>query len=246
MTFSLFKKRSAAIKDLSFIGTDMHSHLLPGLDDGLQNIEDTVAFIEQLQALGYKKLICTPHIIPDVHPNSPETILPKLDYVRSVLKEKNIDIEIEAAAEYMVDFEFERKMQDKVPFLTMGEKYILIEMSYASPYSNIEKVIFDLNISGYKPILAHPERYEYYHFNYDYYSTLRNRGCYFQLNLLSLSGYYGKPTRKIAERLLKDNAVEFVGTDMHHLNHLETTKLFAGSGDAFKVLEGVELWNKYL
>ena len=244
--FSIFKKKNNANNNLSFIGVDMHSHLLPELDDGVQNMEDTVGFIEELGKMGYTKLICTPHIITDVHPNTPEIILERLELVRKTLKEKNIAMEIEAAAEYMVDFEFERKLKNKEPLLTFGDNYILIEQSYASPHSNIENVIFDLNIAGYKPILAHPERYGYYHFNYDYYAALRSRGCFFQLNLLSLSGYYGKPVKKVAERLIRDNAVEFVGTDMHHINHLKITSLFGSSGDAYKSLEGVDLWNKYL
>ena len=243
---SLFSKKNELKDALSFIGTDMHSHLLPELDDGIQSLEDTISFIKELQVLGYKKLICTPHVITDVHANSAETILPKLELVRKTLKEQNIDIEIDAAAEYMVDYEFERKLKSKEPFLTMGDNYILIEMSYATPHQNIENVIFDLNIAGYKPILAHPERYGYYHFNYDFYATLRSRGCLFQLNMLSLSGHYGKPVKKIAERLIKDNAVEFVGTDMHHVNHLAITKSFAGSGDVAKALKGVELGNKFL
>jgi len=243
---SLFKKKIEIANSLAFIGTDMHSHLLPGLDDGLQTIEESVAFIKELQTLGYKKLICTPHIITDVHLNSRETILPKLDLVRKALKEENINVEIQAAAEYMVDYEFERKLKNKEPFLTMGDNYILIEMSYAMPHQNIENVIFDLNIAGYKPILAHPERYSYYHSNYDYYATLRSRGCYFQLNMLSICGYYGKMEKKVSHRLIDDNCVEFVGTDMHHLNHLNVTKLFGGTGDAYKALKGVELWNKYL
>ena len=243
--FSIFKKKNKN-NNLSFIGIDMHSHLLPELDDGVQNMEDTIGFMEELIKLGYRKLICTPHIITDVHPNTSEIILARLDFVRKTLKEKNINIEIEAAAEYMIDYEFEKKLKNKEPFLTFGDNYILIEQSYATPYNNIENVIFDLNIAGYKPILAHPERYSYYHYNYDYYTTLKSRGCFFQLNLLSLSGYYGKPIRKVSERLLKDNAVEFVGTDMHHINHLKLTSLFATSGDAFKALEGVDLWNKYL
>ena len=243
---SLFKKKIEIANSLAFIGTDMHSHLLPALDDGLQSLEETVAYIQELETMGYKKLICTPHIISEVHPNSKETILPKLEFVRNALKEKNIGVEIQAAAEYMVDYEFERKLKNKEPFLTMGDNYILIEMSYAMPHQNIENVIFDLNIAGYKPILAHPERYSYYHSNYDYYATLRSRGCYFQLNMLSICGYYGKMERKVSQRMIDDNCVEFVGTDMHHMNHLNVTKLFGGTGDAYKALKGVELWNKYL
>src|SRR5258706_14536143 len=100
--FSLFGS-SRITPDLSFLSVDMHSHLLPGLYDGLQEMEQTLEFIQQLQQMGYKKLICTPHILSDVYPNSPGTILPKLELVRSALQEKNIDMQIDAAAEYMVD-----------------------------------------------------------------------------------------------------------------------------------------------
>src|SRR5277367_476717 len=117
--FSFFNSKT--IPDLSFISTDMHSHLLPGLDDGLQDIEETVIFIQQLQQLGYKKLICTPHILSEVYPNSPETILPKLELVRIALKENNIDVQVEAAAEYMVDIEFENYINEGKPLLTFGK-----------------------------------------------------------------------------------------------------------------------------
>ena len=104
--FSFFGS-SKTTPDLSFIGVDMHSHLLPGLDDGLQDIDKTVEFILELQSLGYSKLICTQHILADLYPNTPQTVLPKLELVRQTLQEKKIDMQIHAAAEYMVDIDFE-------------------------------------------------------------------------------------------------------------------------------------------
>jgi tyrosine-protein phosphatase YwqE len=234
------------IADLSFIGVDMHSHLLPGLDDGLQKMEDTISFIKQLKALGYSKLICTPHIFAGVHPNSPETILPILESVREVLRNREIDVTIEAAAEYMIDHEFELAVSRGDQLLSFGDKYVLIEMSYmaASPY--LQQVIFELKLAGYQPILAHPERYSFYHRDYQQYQELKDRGCLFQINLLSLCGYYGKPVKKIAEKLLKQKMVEFVGTDMHHQNHMHALQKFSKDKELYRLLENAGLHNNTL
>src|ERR1700759_4744454 len=149
--FSFFGSKSTT-PNLSFLAADMHSHLLPGLDDGLQEMEQTMFFMRQLQQMGYKKLICTPHILSDVYPNSPDTILPRLALGRSALKENSIDIQVEAAAEYMVDIDFENYLSAGKPLLTFGKNLILIEMSYAAASNNIEHVIFDLRLSGFQPI----------------------------------------------------------------------------------------------
>jgi tyrosine-protein phosphatase YwqE len=237
---------SKATPDLSFIGADMHSHLLPGLDDGLQNVEETIAFIQELHQLGYKKLICTPHILSDLYPNSPETILPKLELTRIALKEKNIDIAIEAAAEYMVDIDFENYLQTQGQLLTFGKNFILIEMSYVAASRNIENIIFQLRLKGLQPVLAHPERYSYYFNNQKQYERFVDLGCLLQVNLLSLLGYYGESSKKIAESLFKKNIVTFVGTDMHHENHMSSLKKLASKKSFYKLFENMEIRNKEL
>ena len=242
--FSFLKKRLTP--DLSFIGADMHSHLLPGLDDGLQDIDTTIAFIKELQALGYSKLICSPHIISDIYPNSPQTILPKLDLVRNALKENNIPVIIEAAAEYMIDTEMERDLKAGCQLLTFGANYILIEMSYVAASPNIEQVVFALRLKGLQPVLAHPERYTFYHRQFDQYERMVELGCVLQVNLLSLLGYYGKPIKLVAEKLFSKKMVSFVGTDMHHQNHLDALKELATKTEFYKMLEGAELLNKSL
>lgn len=244
--FSLFKKASRVNADLSFIGADMHSHLLPGIDDGLQTLEDSVAFIEKLYSLGYRKLICTPHVISDIYPNNPETILPQLHLVKKALKEKNVDISLEAAAEYMVDIDFERLIVEDKPLLTFGQNFILIEMSFAGPSANIEKVIFQLRLKGLQPVLAHPERYGYYHNDLENYRHYVDLGCLLQINLLSLLGYYGKPVKTIAEKLVKHRMVDLLGTDMHHERHLAALQELATSKEFYKLLEGVDIKNKRL
>ena len=243
--FSFFKKSSKEV-DLSFIGTDMHSHLLPALDDGLQNMADAILFVKELKQLGYNKLITTPHILPGIYANSPETILPVLNNVKDALNNLEIEMPIDTAAEYMIDHEFEQSIKRGDKLLTFGDHYILIEMSYvaASPY--LQQVIFDLKLLGLQPILAHPERYSYYHSNFNLYTELKERGCLMQLNILSLAGYYGVDVKKFAHKLLKKEMIEFVGTDMHHQHHLHTLQLFAKKNDLYKLLKDAPLLNSTL
>lgn len=243
--FSSFFK-SKIQPDLSFIGVDMHSHLLPGLDDGLKELEQTVSFIKELEVLGYHKLICTPHIISDMYPNSPDTILPKLETVRVALRENNIDVQIEAAAEYMVDNEMEDYVSQDKPLLTLNKKYILIEMSYLSASPNIEQVIFKLRMKGLQPILAHPERYNFYHHQFSSYERFVDLGCLLQVNLLSLAGYYGKPVKIAADKLVKNKMVDLLGTDMHHINHLEALKRMASAKEFYKQIKDLQIKNKEL
>jgi len=244
--FSFLKKKEIIHPDLSFIGVDMHSHLLPGIDDGVQTIAESLTCIKTLQHLGYKKLICTPHIIFDVYPNNHETILPKLEEVRAALRENNIDMTIEAAAEYMVDLEMEKQVLSGAPLLTFGNNLILIEMSYVAPSPNIEQVIFQMRLKGLQPILAHPERYIFYHNDFENYQRFVDLGCKLQLNLLSLIGYYGKQIKLVAEKLLKNNMIDLLGTDMHHERHLVALIELATKKEFYKLLEGVEIQNRKL
>jgi tyrosine-protein phosphatase YwqE len=247
--FSFFKKSGKTVQpDLSFIGVDMHSHLLPGIDDGLQEVQMSVDFIRDLQELGYKKLICTPHILSDLYPNSPATILPKLQLVRDALKEANVDMKVEAAAEYMIDHMFSELLakSKKEDLLTMPGDHILVEMSYLSPSPNFDQIIFDLRMLGLQPILAHPERYSYYHQQFEQYERFKDIGCKLQVNLLSLSGGYGPHVKKTAEKLLKSQMVDFLGTDMHHERHLAMLKNLATKKDFYELVENAELLNKTL
>jgi protein-tyrosine phosphatase len=245
---SLFGKSQAALPpDLSFVGVDMHSHLLPGLDDGLQTLDQTMAFMTQLEKIGYRKFICTPHILSDMHPNSPETILPKLDLVRNELAKRGSALQVEAAAEYMIDLEFERLIDSGAQLLSFGDKkYILIEMSYMAPSPNFEKIIFNLQMKDFKPVFAHPERYSYFHNQFDKYQRLIELGCLLRVNLLSLSGFYGKEVKRAGELLFKKNMVSFVGTDMHHERHLGLLTEMAGKRDFLNTVSSAELLNKSL
>lgn len=246
--FDFLFKPAKVKPDLSFIGVDMHSHLLPGIDDGLKEPGQTVSFIQQLTVLGYKKLICTPHILTDLYPNSRETILPKLDLVRSELAKAGQSIEIDAAAEYMIDHSFAELLakSKKQDLLTINNQYILVEMSYLAPSPNFEQVIFDLRMLGLTPILAHPERYSYYHKTFESYERFVELGCKLQVNLLSLSGAYGPYVKKIAEKLFKKQMVDYLGTDMHHERHLQMLQELATRKDFYAIVAGANIKNKLL
>jgi tyrosine-protein phosphatase YwqE len=216
-----FKQKEIPLTDFFPQGfVDIHSHLLPGIDDGAKDLEDSIALIEKMSSYGIKNFITTPHVLGDVYPNTTVTIKQKLKEVQEELIKRNItDISISAAAEYMLDEQFSNRLEQD-DLLPLKDKYILVEMSYFSPPINLFDILFQMQLKGYKPVLAHPERYNTYHTNYRMYQKLKNAGCLFQLNLLSLTEHYGKGVQKTAEKLLKDNLYDFVGTDAHHLNHL--------------------------
>ena len=220
-----FKKKEIPLLDFFPEGfVDIHSHLLPGIDDGAKDVDNSIELILKMRSYGIKNFITTPHVLGDVYPNSSATILEKLNIVRSELQSRAIhDVNINAAAEYMIDEQFS-KLLDDGDILSLKDNFILVEMSYFSAPYNIFDVLFDIQLKGYKPILAHPERYIFYHNSFDNFYKLKKSGCLFQLNLLSLTEQYGKSVQKVANKLIKENLYDFVGSDTHHLNHLNLLK----------------------
>lgn len=217
-----FKQKEIPLTDFFPQGfVDIHSHLLPGIDDGAKDLDESIALIEKMSSYGIKNFVTTPHILGDVYPNTPEIIKAKLKVVQKELVKRNrTDINIKAAAEYMLDEQFLCLIENEQPLLTLKNNLVLVEMSYFSPPINLYDILFQLQLKGYKPVLAHPERYNAYHTKYNEFQKLKRAGCLFQLNLLSLTKHYGLGVQKTAEKLLKDNLYDFVGTDAHHLNHL--------------------------
>jgi protein-tyrosine phosphatase len=209
--------------DLSILKTDVHSHLIPGIDDGSTDLEDSINLIRGLQELGYSKLITTPHIMSDFYRNTPEIIREGLDKVREELYKQSIEIEIDIAAEYYCDGDFEKRIGQS-ELLTFGDRHILFELSYLNPSDNFETVTFKLQMEGYKPVLAHPERYPYWYQSFEKYAEIRDKGVLLQLNLASLTGHYGSVPKRIAERLIENDMVDLLGSDMHKMSHLDLYK----------------------
>ena len=219
----IFSKKEEIIDpiDISFLKNDIHSHLIPGIDDGSPDMETTIILLKKFIDLGYKKVITTPHVMSDYYKNNPEIILSGLNNVRKEIKKQNLNIEIEAAAEYNLEPEFEKLLDDGKLLSFGAEKFLLFELSFFDEPLRLNETIWKMIEKGFRPVLAHVERYGYWHNNYDKIEEMINRGVKLQLNIGSVTGAYGPEVKKFAERLIKDEIIDFVGSDCHHLHHLE-------------------------
>ncbi len=215
--FNWFKKISAA----QSIGIDIHSHLLPQLDDGVKSLEEAEDIIRVFHRLGYRKLITTPHIMSDVYRNTPAIIQEKLITLRQHLKEKNIPVDIEAAAEYYLDEALLRMIEGKEQLLTFGKNYLLFETNFLSEPFFLKEFIFQAIAKGYKLVLAHPERYLYLHENFAKAEDLLNRGVSFQMNISSITGHYSKQVQQTAFKLIDRGWVHWLGSDCHQMQHVK-------------------------
>ncbi len=221
--FGLFSKKEPPLPSYYGVSTDMHSHLIPGIDDGAKDLKESVELVKELKRLGFKKLITTPHIMSDYYRNTPENILSGLSEVRDALAFEGIEMELEAAAEYYFDDGLIRKL-DNEQLLTFSGKHLLFEISYINCPDNINEVVFKMQVQGYKPVLAHPERYPFWHNNFEKYHEFHDLGVLLQLNINSLSGYYGHEAKRTAERMIDEGIIDLVGTDCHHQRHIQALK----------------------
>ena len=217
MIFNLFKSKPT-LKELIPEGfVDIHSHILPSIDDGAKDVNESLELLSQIEKLGYSKIIATPHIYPGLYENTRNSILKSYNLIKKNPTDK---LKISYAAEYMIDNSLIKKAENK-ELLCLKENYVLIEMSFISAHINLKDIIFKLMINGYIPILAHPERYRFYFKNFENFRELKHIGCKFQINLLSTTGYYGKDITKITDKLLRENMCDFVGSDIHNENHVK-------------------------
>ena len=228
--------------DILPVTTDIHSHILPGIDDGSPDIETSLQLVKGIYDLGIRNTVATPHVICDLYRNTPAIINDALQRLMAACTTAKINISITAAAEYMLDDYFLQLLKSPVPLLAIHKNLILTEQSFASATDNLHHIAFEMVTSGYRPIMAHPERYHFYHSNYEAYSRLKDMGFLLQINLLSLTGYYGKPVAKAAKYLVANNLADLVGTDMHHSRHLEMLK-DRKSLHIFNELLGNKEWN---
>lgn len=231
--------------DFSQIGVDMHSHLVPGIDDGSKSLEESISLIRALKDLGYKKLITTPHIMADRYKNNPEIIHSGLEKLRQAIKDQKIDIEIDAAAEYLIDDLFLEKMKSG-NLLTMGNNFILVELSYFTEPPNLNNVFFELQTNRFNIILAHPERYTYWHNKPKKYQDLYDRGIFLQLNINSLTGWYSKESMRVAHKLIDDRLIKFLGSDTHNSVYMNELQKSAYEPYLTKVFETNDIQNSKL
>lgn len=209
--------------DIGHLVNDVHSHFIPGIDDGAQTIEDTLEMLEAFQEIGYKKIITTPHVMSDHYRNTPEIILGGLEQIRKAAQEKGLSIKIEAAAEYYLDFDLE-SMVENGDVLTFGDNYLLFELPFISEPAILDGIVFTMQTNGYRPVLAHPARYTFWHNKYERYQQLYEKGVILQLNLGSILGAYGPSVKRTAEKLIDDGMVRLVGSDCHNIGHVSMLK----------------------
>jgi len=228
---------------LSVFGADIHSHLIPGIDDGSPNLETSIMLVKKFVELGYKKIITTPHIMCDYYQNTPDKVLSGLDNLREELHKQNINIDISAAAEYNLDDGL-GELIEKKQILTFGDNYVLFELPFMQEPRNLQEIIFNFQMAGYKPILAHPERYTYWYNDFEKYGELKARGVLLQMNLLSLTGHYSPQTKKVAEKMVDADLIAAVGTDCHRIEHLMAIEDHLHLKHFHKLADKEDLFNK--
>lgn len=231
-----WKKAKPKLIDL-FDGSyaDIHNHILPGIDDGSKDFEHTKELIKGIENIGFGQFTTTPHVIDGLWENTEEDITSNFEETTKKLSEEKILKPIRTAAEYMMDYKFHERVK-KDQLLTLKDKYLLVEMSYQNPPINLYDIIFDIQVAGYKPVLAHPERYIFLANNFEEYRKLKSKGCKFQINLLSAIGYYGDHITPVADKLLGEGLIDFSGSDIHNRHNIMKfeSELKIKNVDAFK------------
>lgn len=222
--FHFFSSKSKTPFPFHLLKTDVHSHLIPGLDDGAPDEATSIALIRGMLDLGLEQFTGTPHVMEDIWKNDTGTIMAGHKRLMHALHAEGVDKQVRPAAEYLIDGHFEQLLEEKTPLLTIRDNLVLVEISFVQPPMQFKEILFELQMQGYQPVLAHPERYAYYHFNKAELESIKNTGCLFQANLLSFSGYYGPEILQFAERMAKYGMIDLLGTDLHHERHLNALR----------------------
>lgn len=233
--FSFFSKDKKDNNTL-FYDTEVHCHILPGIDDGSPDVETSIMLVRRMQQMGIRRIITTSHVTESTFENTPETINNAYNILRSALDEQGIDVEIHPSAEYRMD-EYFLSQLNNATLLPFPENYLLIENSFFQPFWEIKELIFDLQLKGYVPILAHPERYMYYHKTKQIYKELHEQGCLFQVNFLSLAGYYHPEVKNMAWQLLDKGMVDFIGSDVHSIKHIDFIQNYIKTKECAKLAQ---------
>lgn len=209
--------------------TDIHCHLLPGVDDGSHTEEESFLLLERLEKVDIRRIVFTPHVMADLPANHASFLRERFLDFKQLYRGK---VELALGAEYMLDEKFRGHLTGGL--LCYADRHVLVETSYLSAPLDFQSLLYEIMMKGYMPVLAHPERYSY--MSEKDHAALKDKGYKFQLNLLSLSGYYGKAPRLCSERLLKKGMYDFAGSDIHNERQV-------------KMLEGVIMkrgWEKEL
>ncbi|MEZ4918240.1 MAG: CpsB/CapC family capsule biosynthesis tyrosine phosphatase [Saprospiraceae bacterium] len=232
----LFFTKKTTQADCSHLGSDLHSHLVPGIDDGAPDVETSLDLVRGLTDLGYKQLVTTPHVNPGVYDNTSERILAEFKTLKNTLDTNEHSIPVQVAAEYFLDENLVDRIKNET-LLCLPGGYFLFELSFYGPAPSLNSCIFEVQAKEQLPVLAHPERYKYYFGkNITALEGMRERGCLLQANILSFEGHYGPEVQKQAWILWKEGLVDFLGTDLHHREHLEKIQAFLCTKKGMRLL----------
>lgn len=236
MVFNFFKRKKRQEPQKLFYSTDIHSHILPGIDDGSPNTDVSIELLGAMKSWGIESVIATPHIAEENFENTPQTIKNAYDKLDTRMIDLGIEMNVRFSAEYRIDDRF-RKMFNEDNLIILPNNYLLIENSFVQQPIDLKNIIYELQLKDIKPILAHPERYGYYQRKREVYDELFNSGCEFQINLLSLAGYYGSRERETALWLANKGYISFIGTDLHHFGHVEVINRFLSTNEYSDIAE---------
>ena len=231
--------------DLGVLKCDVHSHFIPGIDDGAPTMEASLELLRAMHELGYEKVVTTPHSMADGYKNPPEVILGGLEKVRRAVKEADLNIAVEAAAEYYLDHDLMEKTGAQ-KLLTFATDMVLFELPFISEPAVLLTAVFEMQTQGYRPVLAHPERYTYWYTDMGVMEKLKDRGVLFQLNMIALMGAYGPATKKAAEKIIDKGWYELVGSDCHSMKHIEALQAARTEPYLHKLIETGKLLNATL
>jgi tyrosine-protein phosphatase YwqE len=215
--------------------TDYHTHILPGVDDGIKTIEESLELLQLFEEEGVKEIVLTPHIMDEYPQNNPHFLKARFAELQGVYKGT---IELRLGAEYMIDSKFGEHLQ-KGDLLTIKENYLLVETSYAFEPQGFMAAIKEAKDKGYQIVLAHPERYSY--MTKEHHRQLRQLCVFYQLNLPSILGFYGPKVYQNALELLESNAYHFIGTDIHRVVSFQ--EIYAKRKVSGKLLKRLETRN---
>lgn len=226
--FNFFSRKSTPEK--LFFSTDIHCHVLPGIDDGSPDAATSADLIENMQEWGIERIIASPHVTDQVFPNTAATADAAMAELQAELDRRGNTIRLSHSAENRLDDLFMKNMRDNT-LMTLPGKRLLVENSFMLEPWNLDQLLFDLQVRGFRPILVHPERYSYYYGKKDRYATIHDGGTAFQINVLSLAGHYGRDEKKFAEYLIEKGMVDYIGTDLHRMAHVESINRYLASKD---------------
>lgn len=234
--FNFFSKPKQPLK--FWFETDIHCHVLPGVDDGAQDVNESLAIISDLADMGIKRIIASPHITQVTFENTADTLNGAQAELDSALADAGIAVPVTHSAENRIDDLLIDNIKNNT-LITLPDNYIIIENAFIQEPMQLDDVVFDLQVRGYRPILAHPERYSYYHNHTGRYRNLQEKGLLFQVNMLSLAGAYGRSQKKMAEWLIEKGYVDFLGTDVHNTKHTALLRDYLTTKDAQKHAEAL-------